>query len=63
MARRAATFLQSDLDRAAKAAAKVGYAVEIRPGGTVALVPCSDKGKNSGANDAAEVNPWDVVYQ
>ena len=61
MGRRAAIFTQSDLDRAAKAAARVRYVVEIRPG-VVRLVPPAEPGKNSPIDDdgAAE---WDAALQ
>lgn len=63
MARRAAIFTQSDFDRAVKAAAKVGYAVEIRPG-AIAIVPNAKASENSsvpasGADE--ESNPWDAA--
>jgi len=62
MARRAALFTQTDLDRAAKAAAKVGYVMEIRPGGVIRIAPNSQRAENSSlAEDRA--NPWDVVFE
>ncbi len=64
MPRRPATFTQSELTRAVKAAAVVGYAVEIRAG-VIALVPGSKTAKNSsvaGSSDGGEEpNPWDAA--
>lgn len=50
MARRAATFTQSDITRAAKAAAIVGYALEVTPG-ALRLVPSRGSVQNSAIND------------
>ena len=61
MARRAAIFTQTDLDRAVKAAAKSGYAVEIRPGGVIRIAPLSQCAENSSFDDGA--NPWDAALR
>lgn len=59
MPRRPATFTQADINRAAKAAAMVGFAVEMRPG-SIRLVPCEQSAKNWPIDDAGEgPNPWD----
>lgn len=60
MSRRAAIFTQTDVDRAVKAAAKVGYAVEIRPGGTIRIAPNSERAENSPSSE--ESDPWDAAY-
>lgn len=59
MARRAAIFTQSDLDRAAKAAAKVGYVVELRPGGVIRIAPNSEVAENSAVTLDEESALWD----
>lgn len=62
MARRAAIITQTDLDRSAKAAAKVGYEVVIGPDGTIRLVPPVRRSENSHLNDDG-ANPWDAALQ
>lgn len=59
MSRRAAIFTQTDLDRATKAAAKVGYVVEIRPGGVIRIAPNSDVAENSAVSLDEESAAWD----
>jgi hypothetical protein len=64
MARRAAAFTQTDMDRAAKAAAKVGYVMEIRPG-SIRLVPSRNPAENSPVGDCvdaeSETAAWDAA--
>lgn len=60
MARRAAAFTQTDFDRAVKAAAKVGYAVEILAGGMIRIAPHSERAENS--PNSEESDPWDAAY-
>lgn len=62
MSRRAAIFTQTDLDRTVKAAAKVGYAVEIRPGGIIRIAPNLETADHSSlANE--ESAGWDAALR
>lgn len=62
MARRAAIFTQADLDRTVKAAAKVGYAVEIRPGGVIRIAPNVETAENSSLPDEESAG-WDAALR
>lgn len=62
MARRASIFTQTELDRATKAAAKVGYAVEIRPGGLIRIAPNTEAPENSLVPDEESAG-WDAVLK
>lgn len=59
MSRRAAIFTQSDLDRATKAAAKVGYVVRITPG-EITLAPAGDAAENSLVPEVDGESLWDA---
>lgn len=62
MSRRAAIFTQTEIDRSVKAAAKVGYAVEIRPGGIMRIAPNRETAENSSLGDEESAG-WDAVLK
>lgn len=62
MSRRAAIFTQSDLDRATKAAAKVGYVVRIRPG-EITLAPIKPSADNSSVPESDGESRWDAALR